>query len=91
MQGASKIIGVNINEKKSSKGKVFGMTDFINPQNHPDKRVSVLVKDITDGQGVDYSFECTGVAPLLNEALEATKLVYTLSFLICILPPYSEI
>ncbi|GKB77538.1 alcohol dehydrogenase-like 1 protein [Tanacetum coccineum] len=74
MQGASKIIGVDINDKKSAKGKVFGMTDFINPQNHPGKRVSELVKDMTDGQGVDYSFECTGVAPLLNEALEATKM-----------------
>ncbi|GJW57302.1 alcohol dehydrogenase-like 1 protein [Tanacetum coccineum] len=35
MQGASKIIRVDINDKKSAKGKVFGMTDFINPQNHP--------------------------------------------------------
>lgn len=77
MQGAAKIIGVDVNQKKAAKGKAFGMTDFINPQNHPNKRVSDLIKDMTDGQGVDYSFECTGVAPLLNEALEASKIVNT--------------
>ncbi|KVI00537.1 Alcohol dehydrogenase GroES-like protein, partial [Cynara cardunculus var. scolymus] len=49
MQGASKIIGVDINETKSTKGKVFGMTDFINPKDHPNQSVSNLVKDITDG------------------------------------------
>ncbi|XP_035830841.1 alcohol dehydrogenase 1 isoform X2 [Helianthus annuus] len=74
MQGASTIIGVDINEKKATIGKAFGMTDFINPQNHPDKSVSDLVKEMTNGLGVDYSFECTGVAPLLNEALEASKI-----------------
>lgn len=76
MQGASKIIGVDINEKKAQIGEVFGMTDFINPQNHPNKLVYDLVKEMTNGLGVDYSFECTGVAPLLNEALEASKIVH---------------
>ncbi|XP_024983760.1 alcohol dehydrogenase-like 1 [Cynara cardunculus var. scolymus] len=74
MQGASKIIGVDINETKSTKGKVFGMTDFINPKDHPNQSVSNLVKDITDGLGVDYCFECTGVPSLLNEAIEASKI-----------------
>ncbi|KAJ0948679.1 putative alcohol dehydrogenase [Helianthus annuus] len=74
MQGASTIIGVDINEKKAAIGEAFGMTDFINPRNHPDKSVSDLVKDMTNGLGVDYSFECTGVEPLLNEALEASKI-----------------
>ncbi|KAJ0957554.1 putative alcohol dehydrogenase [Helianthus annuus] len=68
MQGASTII------KKAAIGEAFGMTDFINPRNHPDKLVSDLVKDMTNGLGVNYSFECTGVAPLLSEALEASKI-----------------
>ncbi|KAK9058352.1 hypothetical protein SSX86_023193 [Deinandra increscens subsp. villosa] len=74
LEGASRIIGVDINEKKASIGEAFGMTDFINPINHPNKPVSDLVKDMTNGLGVDYSFECTGVEPLLNEALEASKI-----------------
>eukprot|EP00262_Sarcandra_glabra_P013782 TRINITY_DN3889_c0_g1_i1.p1 TRINITY_DN3889_c0_g1~~TRINITY_DN3889_c0_g1_i1.p1 ORF type:complete len:377 (-),score=34.35 TRINITY_DN3889_c0_g1_i1:174-1304(-) len=71
--GASKIIGVDINEKKREKGKVFGMTDFINPR-ETDKPISEVIREVTGGLGVDYSFECSGVSSLLNEALDATIL-----------------
>ncbi|KAK4256036.1 hypothetical protein QN277_008952 [Acacia crassicarpa] len=74
MAGATKIIGIDINEKKREKGESFGMTDFINPKDHSDKSYSQLVKDLTNGLGVDYAIECTGVAPLPAEALESTKL-----------------
>ncbi|XP_058085315.1 8-hydroxygeraniol oxidoreductase-like [Magnolia sinica] len=69
--GATKIIGVDLNERKREKGKVFGMTDFINPV-EVDKSVSEAIKEMTGGAGVDYSFECTGVSPLINEALNST-------------------
>ncbi|KAK7258167.1 hypothetical protein RIF29_32670 [Crotalaria pallida] len=72
MQGATKIIGIDKNELKEEKGKAFGMTDFINPSDS-DKSASQLVKELSGGMGVDYSFECTGVAPLLTESLESTK------------------
>lgn len=39
MQGASKIIGVDINENKKEKGETFGMNYFINP-NKFDKPIS---------------------------------------------------
>ncbi|GJZ15702.1 ribonuclease H-like domain-containing protein [Tanacetum coccineum] len=74
MQGASKIIGVDINENKAAKGKAFGMTHFINPKDHPNQSVSDMVRDITDGLGVDYCFECTGIASLLKEIIEASKI-----------------
>jgi S-(hydroxymethyl)glutathione dehydrogenase/alcohol dehydrogenase len=74
MQGAAKIIGIDKNERKRIKGKAFGMTDFINPDEYG-KSISELVKELTGGLGVDYCFECTGVAPLVNEALLATKMV----------------
>ncbi|XP_043695193.1 8-hydroxygeraniol oxidoreductase-like [Telopea speciosissima] len=73
IRGASKIIGVDLNEMKREKGKVFGMTDFINPT-ASDKSVAQEIKEITGGMGVDYSFECTGVASLINEGLESTAL-----------------
>ncbi|XP_028763337.1 alcohol dehydrogenase class-P-like isoform X2 [Neltuma alba] len=73
MMGATKIIGIDINEKKREKGEAFGMTDFINPKDHSDKPSSQLVKDLTGGLGVDYAIECTGVASLLTQALESTK------------------
>ncbi|KAI9081501.1 hypothetical protein K1719_036522 [Acacia pycnantha] len=73
LMGATKIIGIDINEKKREKGEAFGMTDFINPKDHSDKPSSQLVKDLTNGLGVDYAVECTGVAALLTQALESTK------------------
>ncbi|KAJ4953685.1 hypothetical protein NE237_030517 [Protea cynaroides] len=73
IRGASKIIGIDLNEEKKEKGKVFGMTDFINPGGS-DKSVAEAIKELTGGLGVDYSFECTGVASLINEGLEATAL-----------------
>ena len=72
--GATKIIGIDKNDMKREKGKAFGMTDFINPGDS-DKSPSELVKELSGGVGVDYSFECTAVAPLLTESLEATKVV----------------
>jgi S-(hydroxymethyl)glutathione dehydrogenase/alcohol dehydrogenase len=72
-QGAARIIGVDINEKKRAKGEAFGMTEFINPTKDSDKRISELINGLTGGLGVDYCFECTGVASLLNEALESSK------------------
>ncbi|XAR49566.1 Alcohol dehydrogenase [Bertholletia excelsa] len=72
VQGATKIIGIDKNKLKGEKGKAFGMTDFIDPT-ESDKPISELVKEVTGGRGVDYCIECTGVAPLLQEALESTK------------------
>ncbi|XVF42871.1 hypothetical protein PTKIN_Ptkin01aG0400600 [Pterospermum kingtungense] len=72
-QGAIKVIGIDKNPRKEAKGKAFGMTDFINPE-ESDKSISQLIKDLTGGMGVDYCFECTGVPLLINEAIEASKL-----------------
>lgn len=80
-QGATKIIGIDKNGRKKRKAEAFGMTDFINPDEHDHKSVSELVKESTGGMGVDYCFECTGVAPLANEALLATKMVYITSII----------
>lgn len=73
-QGAARIIGVDINEKiKRTKAEVFGMTDFINPSKDSDKRISELVSQLTGGLGINYCFECTGVASLPNEAIESSS------------------
>jgi len=67
MVGASKIIGIDINESKVELATKFGMTDFINP-----KKVNNIVEaivDLTNG-GVDYSFECIGNVKVMRDALE---------------------
>jgi len=72
---------VDKNGMKKDKGEVFGMTHFINPDDHKSsdgtdsKSISAMVKDLTGGAGVDYCFECSGVPNLINQALEATKVV----------------
>ena len=73
-QGAARIIGIDKNERKREMGKTFGMTDFINPSKS-NKPISELVHELTRGEGVDYSFECTGIQSLINEALQTTKVV----------------
>nr|QKE59465.1 8-hydroxygeraniol oxidoreductase B [Nepeta cataria] len=70
--GASKIIGVDINETRRDKAKALGVTDFINPKSS-DKTMSQLIQEATGGLGVDCCIECTGVPSLLNEAIASTK------------------
>ncbi|XP_071929316.1 CYP enzymes assisting alcohol dehydrogenase-like [Coffea arabica] len=73
-RGAAQIIGIDINKDKREKGEAFGMTHYINPKAIGDISISEMVKELTNGRGVDYSFECTGVPDLVNEALETTKM-----------------
>lgn len=71
LHGAARIIGVDINESKRGVGEAFGITDFINPTSS--KSISDIVNELTGGSGTDYTFECTGIPSLVNEALLATK------------------
>jgi len=68
--GASRIIGVDINPDKFEMAKKFGVTEFVNPKDHPDKPIQQVIIDLTDG-GVDYSFECIGNVACMRAALEA--------------------
>ncbi|MEI4551152.1 S-(hydroxymethyl)glutathione dehydrogenase/class III alcohol dehydrogenase [Pseudoalteromonas spongiae] len=68
MAGASRIIGIDINESKFDLAKQLGATDVINPQNF-DKPIQEVIVEMTDG-GVDYSFECIGNVNVMRQALE---------------------
>ncbi|KAF0930399.1 hypothetical protein E2562_032284 [Oryza meyeriana var. granulata] len=70
LRGASRIIGVDINPEKFSKGKEMGITDFVNSK-ACGKPVHEVIMEMTDG-GVDYSFECTGILDVLREAFVST-------------------
>ncbi|KAL4297086.1 hypothetical protein GQ457_12G016530 [Hibiscus cannabinus] len=72
LRGASKIIGVDLNEEKFEIGKKFGVTDFINPTGCGEKKVSEVIKEITDG-GADYCFECIGLSSLMEDAFHCTR------------------
>jgi S-(hydroxymethyl)glutathione dehydrogenase/alcohol dehydrogenase len=66
--GASKIIGVDINQRRKALAERFGMTHFVNPKEVGGDLVQHLVS-LTDG-GADYSFECVGNVDLMRQALE---------------------
>lgn len=68
MAGASRIIAIDINEKKFELAKQLGATDCINPKNY-DKPIQEVIVDMTDG-GVEYSFECIGNVNVMRSALE---------------------
>ena len=67
MVGASRIIGIDLNDSRASIATKFGMTDFINPNN-----IENVVDHIIEmtGGGVDYSFECIGNVDVMRQALE---------------------
>lgn len=68
MAGASRIIAIDINERKFDLAKQLGATDCINPNDY-DKPIQEVIVDLTDG-GVDYSFECIGNVNVMRSALE---------------------
>ena len=68
MAGASRIIGIDINESKFDLAKQLGATDVINPQTL-DMPIQEFIVEMTDG-GVDYSFECIGNVNVMRQALE---------------------
>lgn len=68
MVGASRIIGIDINEKKFALAKQLGATDCLNPQQF-DKPIQDVIIEMTDG-GVDFSFECIGNVNVMRQALE---------------------
>lgn len=70
-RGASRIIGVDINESKFELAKQFGVTEFVNPREHESKRIQDVLAEMTDG-GLDHTFECIGNVECMRSALEAT-------------------
>ena len=79
MVGATRIIGVDLNESKVALAKQFGMTDFVNPKDV--ENVTEAIVDMTGG-GVDYSFECIGNVNTMRQALECTHKGWGESFII---------
>ncbi|MCL1143839.1 S-(hydroxymethyl)glutathione dehydrogenase/class III alcohol dehydrogenase [Shewanella gaetbuli] len=68
MAGASRIIGIDINESKFELATKLGATDCINPKNYS-KPIQEVIVEMTDG-GVDFSFECIGNVNVMRSALE---------------------
>ena len=71
---ARQIIAVDIADNKLAWAKEFGATDTVNAA-----AVDPVdaIKELTDGNGVDYSFECVGLPQTLLQALWSRDLAGT--------------
>lgn len=64
--GASKIIAVDLSEGRLKQAEKFGATHFVKADKEDLDFVEVRqkVKELTNGRGTDYAFECTAVPAL---------------------------
>ncbi|KAI9313478.1 formaldehyde dehydrogenase [Dichotomocladium elegans] len=67
---AGRIIAIDVNPAKEKIANEFGCTEFINPNDYPNKPIQQVLVDMTDG-GLDYTFDCTGNVNVMRAALEA--------------------
>ncbi|XP_060741964.1 alcohol dehydrogenase class-3-like [Tachysurus vachellii] len=82
--GASRIIGVDINSEKCEVAKKFGVTEFVNPNDH-NKPIQEVLMEMTGG-GADYSFECVGNVTLMRAAFESCSI----SSGVCVIVGWTE-
>jgi S-(hydroxymethyl)glutathione dehydrogenase / alcohol dehydrogenase len=68
MAGASRILAIDINERKFELARQLGATDCINPATVKGP-IQEHIMELTDG-GVDFSFECIGNVEVMRSALE---------------------
>lgn len=63
--GASRIIAVDMSDKKLEYARQFGATDTINPSTDGDPVGKIMV---LTGGGADYAFECIGLGATITQA-----------------------
>uniref|UniRef100_A0A8D2BDB1 Alcohol dehydrogenase n=1 Tax=Sciurus vulgaris TaxID=55149 RepID=A0A8D2BDB1_SCIVU len=87
--GASRIIGVDINEEKFPWARDLGVTDCLNPQKL-EKPVQEVVVEMT-GNGVDFAFEAIGLIDTMVGALESCHPSYGVCVIIGVAPSNSQL
>ncbi|KAJ7327109.1 hypothetical protein JRQ81_016868 [Phrynocephalus forsythii] len=87
--GASRIIAVDINKEKFPKAKELGATECVDPLDYK-KPINEVLFDMTDGEGVEYSFEVVGTPETLAAALASCHLNYGKCIAVGVPPSASE-
>ncbi|AMC93656.1 aryl-alcohol dehydrogenase [Erysipelothrix larvae] len=70
--GCSKIIAVDINDERLLKAKELGATCTINSKD-PNVDVEGLIREHTNGSGVNYTVDTTGYLPIMKVAVNVLK------------------
>src|SRR5216684_477372 len=89
MAGADMIIGVDLNAKRETLARKFGVTHFVNPKEAGSDLVQHLVS-LTKG-GADFSFECIGNVDVMRQALECCHKGWGVSVIIGVAAAGQEI
>ncbi len=70
LQGAERIVCVDLSLERAEAARVHGATDVL--VGGPDAVQAVL--DLTGGFGADYTFEATGLVAVMRQAVEAARM-----------------
>ena len=70
LQGAERIIAVDLSEGRLELARKYGATDTLVAG--PDSVQQIL--DMTEGMGADYTFEATGLVDVMGQAVEAARM-----------------
>ncbi|KAM6148113.1 alcohol dehydrogenase 1-like [Erethizon dorsatum] len=87
--GASRIIGVDINEEKFPRARALGVTDCLNPRNLK-KPVQEVVMEMTGG-GADFAFEAIGLTDTMIAAWDSCQPSYGVCLIIGVAPLNSQL
>ncbi|XP_047574013.1 alcohol dehydrogenase 1-like [Lutra lutra] len=87
--GASRIIGVDINEEKFPRARALGVTDCLNPQKLK-KPVQQVVREMT-GVGVDFAFEAIGLSDVMLAAWDSCHLSHGVCLIVGVAPVNSKL
>jgi len=89
LAGASKIIGVDLTERKNALATALGMTDFVHAL--PLKTdVVAAIRDLTGG-GADVAFECTGSLSVMRQSFDCCFPAWGTSVLLGVEPRGTEL
>jgi aryl-alcohol dehydrogenase len=69
--GCATIIAVDLNAKRLDLARELGATHLVNPASD---KVAAVIADITGGEGVQYSLECTGLPAVVRQAVDCLRL-----------------
>ena len=89
--GCKTIIGVDMNPAKEALGRKFGMTHFVNPKDIKEGDTLEGTVWQTNGNGLDYTFECIGNTKVMRSALECLHEGWGKACIIGVAPPGQEI
>nr|XP_060635168.1 alcohol dehydrogenase 1B-like [Anolis sagrei ordinatus] len=87
--GASRIIGIDINKAKFPIAKELGATECISPLDFK-KPINEVLHDMTDGKGMDYSFEVIGHTDTMAAALASCNKNYGVSVMVGVPPSAAD-